>query len=448
MRVWRAADDHERIYVSARAEGGSWADLGTLPVDFDQTTANGRFDYRDFDLDAPLSVSPAYNRAITALAAVRAERDSAIRERDGLKRQLARVITERDQAYADLAAARSRPTPTPTPTPSPTATPEPTPTPAPKVVSCSDILEIQRKLNATVRYGINPYAMRPLERAMRVYFWGSRDQSGHGYTDRDGRFHRHFHRELGCSDYQFAPKWTCSELAQAFDDTRHAPLDWNTVGRGGITLSDYHSAREYAQSAIYNGVGCSEQPWTPTPPPTPTPTPTLTPTLPPDGVTQAALDYWGVNWLGLVVRALNHDWRATNSGNFPHDINARYDSHDARISRPSSSTYNLYEHFIDSDVVRVDGVYRDVVGEREQCALRALAIERVEIALWPLVFGGRPYIVSAPVRERYIALYHAYRFASDIAYNAMERVNPLPSPVAHFTGSDAHAAALAFCPAR
>lgn len=173
-------------------------------------------------------------------------------------------------------------------------------------------------------------------------------------------------------------------------------------------------------------------------------------------MTQAALDYWGVNWLGLVVRALNHDWRATNSGNFPHDINARYDSHDARISW-SSSTYNLYEHFVDSDVVAgVDGVYRDVVGEREQCALRAFAIERVELALWPLVFWGnpheigrpRPYIVSAPVRERYIALYHAYRFASDIAYNAMERVNPLPSPVAHFTGSDAHAAALAFCPAR
>lgn len=53
IRVWRAADDHERIFVSARAEGGSWADLGTLPVDFDQTTANGRFDYRDFALEAP-----------------------------------------------------------------------------------------------------------------------------------------------------------------------------------------------------------------------------------------------------------------------------------------------------------------------------------------------------------------------------------------------------------
>lgn len=261
MRVWRAADDHERIYVSARAEGGSW---GTLPVDFDQTTANGRFDYHDFYLDAPLAGSPAYNRAITDLAAVRAERDSAIRERDGLKRQLARVVTERDQAYADLDAARSRPTPTPTP--APTATPEPMPTPAPKVVSCADVLEIQRKLNATVRYGINPYAMRPLERAMRLYFWGSRDQGGHGYTDRDGRFHRHFHRELGCSDYQFAPKWTCSELAQAFDDTRHASLDWNifedvdgTVGRGGITLSDYHSAREYVQDAIYSRTVCGSR---------------------------------------------------------------------------------------------------------------------------------------------------------------------------------------------
>lgn len=53
IRVWRAADDHDRIYVSARADGGSWADLGTLPVDFDQTTANGRFDYRDFALEAP-----------------------------------------------------------------------------------------------------------------------------------------------------------------------------------------------------------------------------------------------------------------------------------------------------------------------------------------------------------------------------------------------------------
>ena len=59
VRVWRAASDHESVYVSARVEGGSWADLGTRPVDFDQTTANGRFDYHDFALEAPLPSAPA-----------------------------------------------------------------------------------------------------------------------------------------------------------------------------------------------------------------------------------------------------------------------------------------------------------------------------------------------------------------------------------------------------
>ena len=62
VRVWRSADDHERIFVSARAEGGSWGDLGTLPVDFDHTTANARFDYSDFALVASAS------RAFTGLS--------------------------------------------------------------------------------------------------------------------------------------------------------------------------------------------------------------------------------------------------------------------------------------------------------------------------------------------------------------------------------------------
>lgn len=66
IRVWRSPSDHTEVYVSARAEGGSWGDLGTLPVDFDQVS-QGMWEYSDFALKAPL----ASTGSAAALAATR-----------------------------------------------------------------------------------------------------------------------------------------------------------------------------------------------------------------------------------------------------------------------------------------------------------------------------------------------------------------------------------------
>lgn len=48
VRVWRDASNHDKVYVSARPFGGSWKELGTIPVEFDQIS--GRYEYSDFYL--------------------------------------------------------------------------------------------------------------------------------------------------------------------------------------------------------------------------------------------------------------------------------------------------------------------------------------------------------------------------------------------------------------
>ena len=94
VRVWQAVGDAERLYISARAAGGSWRDLGTVPLDMSGLSASGRYRYGDIDLPVPAGVS------------------------------------------GEPSATRT-PTPTPTPTATPTATAMPaatataTPTPAP-----------------------------------------------------------------------------------------------------------------------------------------------------------------------------------------------------------------------------------------------------------------------------------------------------------------------------
>ena len=45
VRVWERADDPSRNFVSARAEGGSWADLGTVPVTLDGVSVSGVYRY-------------------------------------------------------------------------------------------------------------------------------------------------------------------------------------------------------------------------------------------------------------------------------------------------------------------------------------------------------------------------------------------------------------------
>ncbi len=110
VRVWERASDPARNFVSARAEGGSWADLGTVPVMMDGVSASGAYRYGDLTLpvahDEPLT--PAEARELTEL-----------RERN------AELAAQVERLRAENAELRARPTPTPVPTPAPTGTPAP-----------------------------------------------------------------------------------------------------------------------------------------------------------------------------------------------------------------------------------------------------------------------------------------------------------------------------------
>ena len=53
VRVWQRVSDAQALYISARPEGGSWATLGTIPLDMTGRTASG-FHYGDIALRAPL----------------------------------------------------------------------------------------------------------------------------------------------------------------------------------------------------------------------------------------------------------------------------------------------------------------------------------------------------------------------------------------------------------
>ena len=118
LRVWESASDPARNFVSARAEGGSWADLGTVPVTLDGLSASGAYRYGDLVLtvahDAPLT--PAEARELTEL-----------RDRN------AELAAQVERLRAENAELRARPTPTPTPTPTvaPSISPEAAPTAAP-----------------------------------------------------------------------------------------------------------------------------------------------------------------------------------------------------------------------------------------------------------------------------------------------------------------------------
>ncbi len=59
VRVWQSLEDAERLYISARPESGSWATLGTirLPLD-DGRSRDRRFLYGDIRLDVPLADRP------------------------------------------------------------------------------------------------------------------------------------------------------------------------------------------------------------------------------------------------------------------------------------------------------------------------------------------------------------------------------------------------------
>ena len=96
LRVWESASDPARNFVSARAEGGSWADLGTVPVTLDGLSASGAYRYGDLVLtvahDAPLT--PAEARELAEL-----------RDRN------AELAAQVERLRAENAELRARPTP-------------------------------------------------------------------------------------------------------------------------------------------------------------------------------------------------------------------------------------------------------------------------------------------------------------------------------------------------
>lgn len=47
VRVWQKTEDAQALYISARPEGGSWATLGTIPLDMSGINRNGTYRYGD-----------------------------------------------------------------------------------------------------------------------------------------------------------------------------------------------------------------------------------------------------------------------------------------------------------------------------------------------------------------------------------------------------------------
>ncbi len=67
VRVWQDVDQPDSLWLSARPDGGSWADLGTIPVPLDGgLSGTGRYRYGDVVLT--LSVPPSPSCADAALA--------------------------------------------------------------------------------------------------------------------------------------------------------------------------------------------------------------------------------------------------------------------------------------------------------------------------------------------------------------------------------------------
>ncbi len=53
VRVWQEIDDPRNLYVSARAEGGSWETMGTVPLSLTSgVSSDGSYRYGDFTVQA------------------------------------------------------------------------------------------------------------------------------------------------------------------------------------------------------------------------------------------------------------------------------------------------------------------------------------------------------------------------------------------------------------
>ena len=148
VRVWQSRSDANALYISARPEGGSWRDLGTLPLEMDGESASGRYRFGDIALaveaagpvEPPVATptatpGPTYS-SCSAAYADGLDGHWTEEEARALGLPLERSDSDGDGIYCERRSrATATPTPTPSPTPVPTAQPTPVPTSAPAVVT-------------------------------------------------------------------------------------------------------------------------------------------------------------------------------------------------------------------------------------------------------------------------------------------------------------------------
>ncbi len=106
-RVWQSVANSDRFYVSIRADGGSWADAGAIPVSLDGLSGSGSHRYGDFSatlaLPAPSAPAPAAtpDASATAEPSASAAPDAAPRDAESaLANARAAYRAAWDRAYA------------------------------------------------------------------------------------------------------------------------------------------------------------------------------------------------------------------------------------------------------------------------------------------------------------------------------------------------------------
>ena len=85
VRVWQRVSDAERLYISARPEGGSWRTLGTIPIDMTGRSSSRAYRYGDITVTVPRSGASAAVVEVRVWQRVRADLSLYIsaRPRDG-----------------------------------------------------------------------------------------------------------------------------------------------------------------------------------------------------------------------------------------------------------------------------------------------------------------------------------------------------------------------------
>ena len=81
VRVWQEVDDPQNLHVSARARGGSWETMGTVPLSLTSgVSSDGRYRYGDFTVPSAQPAGETDDGVITGVVYIR---DGATKLPDG-----------------------------------------------------------------------------------------------------------------------------------------------------------------------------------------------------------------------------------------------------------------------------------------------------------------------------------------------------------------------------